>query len=79
MKYWTAEDIIEGIEHVDLAQVDVLADKLGAILAGKHPGVQSCALAEALAIWLLGHDAKVRETLLTQHIATVRGLIEGRK
>jgi len=79
MKYWTAEDIIEGIEHVDLAQVDVLADKLGAILAGKHPGVQSCALAEALAVWLLGHNAEMREILLTQHIGTVRGLIEGRK
>jgi hypothetical protein len=41
------------------------------------PGIQVCALAQTLALWLMGHeDAKVRERLLTAHIETVRALIE---
>jgi hypothetical protein len=76
MKEWTAQDIIEGLENVDINEADRIADKLGEILAGQHPGIQSCALANALAMWLMGHDnAEVREQLLTAHIETVRGLI----
>jgi len=77
MREWSAEDIIKGLENVDLTEVERVADKLGEILAGKHPGIQGCALANALALWLMGHeDAKVRELLLTEHIKTVRALIE---
>jgi hypothetical protein len=60
-----------------LSEADRLADKLGEILAGKHPGLQGCALAQTLALWLMGHeDAEVREKLLVQHIKTVRALLE---
>jgi hypothetical protein len=77
VKEWTAADIINGLENVDLSEADRIADKLGEILAGKHPGLQGCALAQTLALWLMGHeDPAVREKLLGQHIETVRGLIE---
>jgi hypothetical protein len=77
MKEWTAEDIISGLENLDFSEVERIADKIGDILAGKHPGIQGCALAQTLALWLMGHeDAKVRERLLTAHIETVRALIE---
>lgn len=77
MKEWTAEDIIAGMENIDLTEADRIADKLGQILAGKHPGLQGCALAQTLALWLMGHeDANVREILLAQHDKTVRALLE---
>ena len=77
MKEWTAEEIIRGLETVDLAEADSLGDKIGELLAGKHPGLQGCALASALALWLMGHeDAEVREQLLAQHIETVRALMK---
>jgi len=79
MKCWTAEDIIAGIDNADMGEVERVADKLGAVLAGKHPGIQGCALGETLALWLLGHDADVREVLLDGHFKMVRALIEGRK
>jgi hypothetical protein len=77
MKEWTAEEIIDGLETVDLNEADALADKLGEILAGKHPGLQGCALAQTLALWLMGHeDAEAREKLLAAHIETVRALLK---
>jgi hypothetical protein len=77
MKEWTAEEIISGFETLDLSEADRLAEKLGEILAGKHPGLQGCALAQTLAVWLMGHeDAEAREKLLAAHIETVRALIE---
>lgn len=77
MKEWTAAEILAGLEHVDLNEADRIADKLGAILAGKHPGLQGCALAQTLATWLMGHDnAEVRQQLLAQHDKTVRAMLE---
>jgi hypothetical protein len=77
MKEWTAAEIIKGLENVDLNEADRIADKLGAILAGKHPGLQGCALAQTLALWLMGHeDPEVRQKLLAQHDKTVRALID---
>ena len=76
MKEWTAEQIIAGIETADLEEVDKIADKLGEILAGRHPGIQGLALAQTLALWLLGHeDPEVREKLLAAHIESVRKLM----
>jgi hypothetical protein len=76
MKQWTAEEILSGIDAVSAEEADALADKMGELLAGKHPGLQGCALAGALALWLIGfEDAEVREQLLTQHLETVRELI----
>ena len=76
MKEWTAEDILAGLENIDITEADRIADKLGEILAGKHPGLQGCALAQTLALWLMGHeDAEVREKLLAQHDKTVRALM----
>jgi hypothetical protein len=76
MKEWTAKEIIDGLGTVDLNEADRLADKLGEILAGKHPGLQGCALAQTLALWLMGHeDAEAREKLLAAHIETVRALL----
>jgi len=73
--------IVEAIESgaVDMDEADRLMEKIKPILAGKFPPVQSFALAELLAIWLLGHDEDTREQLLQAHIETVRSLIEGRK
>jgi hypothetical protein len=77
MKEWTAAEIISGLDTVDLSEADRIADKLGEILAGKHPGLQGCALAQTLALWLMGHeDAEVREKLLAAHMETVRALME---
>lgn len=77
MKEWTAAQIVEGLKTVDLGEADRIADKLGEILAGKHPGLQGCALACATALWLMGHeDKEVREKLLAKHVETVRGLME---
>ena len=77
MKEWTAEEIIQGIENLDVEEVDRLADQLGEILAGKHPGIQGLALASTLATWLIGHEgADVREKLLARHIETVRALLK---
>lgn len=77
MKEWTAAEILSGLENVDVSEADRIADKMGEILAGKHPGLQGCALAQTLALWLMGHeDAEVREKLLAGHIETVRALIE---
>jgi hypothetical protein len=77
MEEWTAADIISGLETLDFNEADRLADKLGEILAGKHPGLQGCALAQTLAVWLMGHeDAEARDKLLAAHIETVRALIE---
>lgn len=77
MKEWTAAEILAGIEHVDLSEADQIAEKIGHILAGKHPGLQGCALAQTLAMWLMGHeDKEVREKLLAQHDKTVRALLE---
>jgi hypothetical protein len=76
MREWTANEIIDGLETVDLSEADALADRLGEILAGKHPGLQGCALAQTLAVWLMGHeDAEVRDKLLAAHIETVRALL----
>jgi hypothetical protein len=73
---WTADEIISGLENVDYDEVERIADKLGEILAGRHPGIQCCALANALAMWLMGHDnAEVRAQLLAAHIESVRELI----
>jgi len=80
MKVWTSETILEALEAgVDLTEVERLVDKIGPILAGKFPAVQSAALAELLAMWLLGHDADVREELFKHHIESVRQLMEGRE
>ena len=77
MKEWTAAEILSGIDELDYNEVEQLGDKLGEILAGKHPGLQGCVLANALATWLMGHDnPKVREELLAAHIDTVRSLLE---
>jgi hypothetical protein len=77
MKEWTAAEIISGLDKVDLSEADRIADKLGEILAGKHPGLQGCALAQTLALWLMGHeDPEVRRKLLAQHDKTVRALME---
>lgn len=77
MKEWTAEDIIRGLETLDINEADRIADKLGKILAGHHPGLQGCALAQTLALWLMGHeDAEVRKKLLAEHDKTVRALME---
>jgi len=76
MKEWTAAEIIEGIETADVEEVDRVADKLGEILADRHPGIQGLALAQTLALWLLGHeDAEVRKKLLAAHIESVRTLM----
>ena len=76
-KEWTADQIISGLEDVDLDETEQIADKLGEILSGKHPGAQGCALAQALATWLMGYeDPQAREKLLAGHIDTVRGLLE---
>jgi hypothetical protein len=76
MKEWTAAEIISGLDTVDLSEADRIADKLGEILAGKHPGLQGCALAQTLALWLMGHeDPEVRDKLLTAHMETVRALM----
>lgn len=80
MKCWTSESILETLDAgVDLGEVERLVDKIGPILAGKFPAVQGYTLAELLALWLLGHDADLREELLKHHIETVRALIEGRQ
>jgi hypothetical protein len=77
MKEWTAADILKDFDKLDLGEADRLADKLGEILAGHHPGLQGCALAFTLALWLMGHeDANVREKLLEQHMKTVRALMK---
>jgi hypothetical protein len=78
MRCWTAEEILEGLRNVDLREVEWLCDAIGELLARRHPGVQSCALAEALATYLCGHDSEARELLLEQHIKTVRELIVNR-
>jgi hypothetical protein len=78
MKCWTAEEILEGLENVNLREVEWLADAIGQLLARRHPGVQSCALAETLATYLRGHDKEVRELLFEQHIKTVHELIANR-
>jgi hypothetical protein len=75
MKCWTA---LEGLENVDLREVEWLGHAIGQLLARRHPGVQSCALAEALAMYLLGHDKEAREQLFEQHIKTVQELIANR-
>ena len=76
MKEWTAAEILSGID-LDYNDVELLGDKVAAILAGKHPGLQGCVLAHALATWLMGHDnPKVRAELLAAHIDTVRSLLE---
>jgi hypothetical protein len=76
MKEWTAAQIIDGIKTADVAEVDAVADKLGEILAGRHPGIQGLALAQTLALWLLGHeDPETREKLLAAHIESVRKLM----
>ncbi len=72
--------ILEALDAgVDLTESERLVDKIGPILAGKFPGLQSCVLAELLAMWLLGHDADVREELLQHHLKLVRELTEGRE
>lgn len=75
-KEWTAEEIIEGIKTADVDEVDRIADKLGEILAGRHPGIQGLALASTLALWLMGYeDPEVREKLLAAHFESVRKLM----
>jgi hypothetical protein len=76
MKCWTAEEM--EAESVDLREVEALVDKCSALLAGKHPGEQGAALAELLALLLLGYNAEEREEQLTNHIRHVRELFEGR-
>jgi hypothetical protein len=76
MKCWTAEEM--EAQSVDLREVETLVDMCCALLARKHPGVQGAALAELLALWLLGYDAEEREEQLANHIRDVRELIEGR-
>jgi hypothetical protein len=74
MKEWTAAEIIEGPADVD--EVERIADKLGEILAGQHPGIQGLALAQTLALWLMGYeDPEVREKLMAAHFESVRKLM----
>jgi hypothetical protein len=77
MNLRTEEDLAAA--SVGLREVEALVDKCGALLAGKHPGAQGAAIAELMALWLLGHDDDMREGLFTNQIAQVRELIEERE
>jgi hypothetical protein len=52
-----------------------IAARCHPILAGQHPAIQGGALADLVAMWLVGHDADVREALLVAHIQAVRELV----
>ncbi len=56
-------------------QIEAIVEQIKPILGGLHPGLQGAVLAELLAMWLAGHVAEVRESLLDVHVRTVRELI----
>lgn len=56
-------------------EVFALVAKLAPSLAGQHPGVQSAALAQLLAMWLAGHPNFTRDVFLEDHVKLVRKLI----
>lgn len=67
----------------EMANVKVLGNMLGKLLAGHPPDVQGAVLADALAMWLAGHhvpgdeDAtrSMRAELLAVHCGMVRELV----
>jgi hypothetical protein len=52
-----------------------LAKQAGAFLAGRGPAMQGAILADLLAMWLAGHPAEVRESILDLHLEAVRLLV----
>lgn len=60
-------------------ELNKLVEEIKPILGGRHPAMQSIALAELLAIWLAGHDVEVREALLANHIEVVRELLAAKE
>jgi hypothetical protein len=62
--------------------IDELVERIKPILAGQEPIIQSCVLADLLAMWLAGHVggdrkevAEFRAGLLAKHMALVVRLI----
>jgi len=51
-----------------------VADLCKPALHKRHPVVQGAALAELVALWLAGHEERVREQVLEAHIGVVREL-----
>lgn len=55
---------------------DALIHAIGPLLHGKGPDLQRAVLADLVSRWIVGHHPSVRAHLLTQHVQTVRDLIE---
>ena len=55
---------------------DALIHAIGPLLHGKGPDLQHAVLADLVSRWIVGHHPSVRAHLLTQHVRTVRDLIE---
>lgn len=55
-------------------QVLELAQLIGCLLWGQHPGVQAATLAELTGRYLAGWAPQFRESVLKEHIETVRKL-----
>lgn len=63
-------------------EIDALVEAIKPILAGQEAGIQGAVLSDLVATHLAGHfahgkkqTAKLRSTLLSLHISTVRRLI----
>ena len=62
--------------HPKAREVDDLVQAIGALLYGKTPEVQGAALADLLAIYLVGYRVpELRDEVFQMHIEAVRELI----